>query len=236
MTLSDTQTSNAVWPSGYKIVPRSATLPDSLVEAFRGVPAAHASDVMGRHGGSVGLLAYHNDLNLGMCGRAITVRIRPGDNLMVHAAMLQAEPGDVIVIDGGGDISTAVIGGLMRTTAIARKLGGFVIDGALRDVAEWAEGSLPVYAKGHTHRGPSKEGPGEVNVPIACAGMSVNPGDLVLGDADGVVIIPADQAERILPLCHAHAAKEDKIRANNQTGKLDHARFNELLRNKGCPV
>lgn len=225
-----------LWPTGYQMAPRVGTLPQSLVDAFRTVPAAHASDVMGRHTGSVGLRAYHSDLTLSMCGRAITVRIRPGDNLMVHAAMLLAEPGDVIVIDGGGDIATAVIGGLMRTTAIARELGGFVIDGALRDVAEWAEGGLPVYARGHTHRGPSKDGPGEVNVPIACAGLSVQPGDLVLGDADGVVIIPTAEAERILPLCHAHADKEAKIRANNATGTLDHARFNELLHKKGCPV
>lgn len=228
--------SDAEWPTGFQWNPRVSTLSDELVEAYRGVPAAHASDVMGRHTGGRDLHLYHGDLALHMVGRAVTVRVRPGDNLMIHAAMLIAEPGDIIVIDGGGDLSTAVIGGLMRTTAIARRLGGMVVDGALRDTAEWAEGVLPVYARGHCHRGPTKEGPGEVNVPVAVAGMAVMPGDLVLGDADGVVAIPAARAEAILPLCKAHAAREEQIRAKNATGTLDFERFNALLRSRGCPV
>jgi regulator of RNase E activity RraA len=230
------KTDAAAWPAGFRLNPRAAHLDPALVEAFRGVPTAHASDVMGRATGARGLLAYHGSLSLGLCGPAVTVRIRPGDNLMIHAAMAVAEPGDVVVIDGGGNLSTAVIGGLMRTSAIARKLGGFVIDGALRDVAEWAEGVMPVYARGHGHRGPSKDGPGEVNVPVACAGLAVSPGDLVLGDADGVVAIPAADAERILHLCRAHAAREEGIRRNNASGVVDHERFNALLRAKGCPV
>lgn len=224
--------SEPVWPAGFTVNPRIDLLSAELIEAYRSVPVCHAGDVMGRHTGARGSTAYHNDLSLVMCGPAVTVRIRPGDNLMVHLAMMMAEPGDVIVIDGGGDLSTAVIGGLMRTTAVARKLGGFVIDGALRDVAEWAEGGMPAYAAGHVHRGPTKDGPGEVNVPIACLGMTVNPGDLILGDGDGVIAIPAQAAARLLPLCRAHAEKEKKIAANNATGKLDWDRFNALLRDK----
>lgn len=227
---------SGTWPSGYCIQPRQTTLTNELLAAFRQVPVAHAGDVMGRSTGAIGLRAYHNDLGLTMCGTAITVRTRPGDNLMVHAAMQRAQPGDIIVIDAGGDISTAVIGGLMRTTAIARQLGGFVIDGALRDVAEWAEGKLPVYARGHVHRGPSKDGPGEINVPISCAGMSVMPGDLMIGDADGVIAIPPSEAETILAQCHAHAEKEARIRAQNETGAVDRERFDSLLRAKGCPI
>ncbi|MCB8887928.1 RraA family protein [Vreelandella malpeensis] len=233
MTASSTPTA---WPSGFDVQPRQATLSSRLLEAFASIPVAHAGDVLGRHTGAVGLKAYHNDLGLTLCGSAITVRTRPGDNLMVHVAMQRAQPGDVIVIDGGGDLSTAVIGGLMRTTAVARKLGGFVIDGALRDVAEWAEGGLPVYARGHVHRGPSKDGPGQINVPIACAGMTVMPGDLILGDADGVIAIPAHEAEAVLALCQAHAQKEDRIRAQNETGAVDRERFDLILRQKGCPV
>ncbi|MBD3897633.1 RraA family protein [Halomonas sp. ML-15] len=224
------------WPTGFYIHPRRTTLTASLVDAYRQVPVAHAGDVMGRHTGTLGLQMYHNDLGLTMCGPAVTVRTRPGDNLMVHAAMQRAQPGDVIVIDGGGDLSTAVIGGLMRTTAISRQLGGFVIDGALRDVAEWAEGGVPVYARGHTHRGPSKEGPGQVNVPIACAGLAIQPGDLILGDADGVIAIPAAEAEAVLAKCHIHAEKEARIRANNETGHIDTERFDANLRQRGCPV
>lgn len=229
-------TEAAIWPTGYRILPRVTEVTDALIEAYRAVPTAHASDVMGRHTGGRGLRAYHNDLGLVMCGRAVTVRIRPGDNLMIHAAMMAAEAGDIIVIDGGGDLSTAVIGGLMRTSAMARKLGGFVVDGAVRDLAEWAEGGLPVYALGHTHRGPSKDGPGEVNVPVSCAGMSIAPGDLILGDADGVMAIPAARVAEVLPLARAHAAREEGIRAKNASGEVDRERFNALLRAKGCPV
>lgn len=224
------------WPAGFRVNPRATTLTADLIEAYRSVPVCHAGDVMGRHTGARGLRPYHHDLSLVMCGPAVTVRIRPGDNLMVHLAMMMAEPGDVIVIDGGADLSTAVIGGLMRTSALARRLGGFVIDGALRDVAEWAEGGIGAWARGNTHHGPSKDGPGEVNVPVACAGMAVHPGDLILGDADGVICIPAADAAAILPLCHAHADKEKKIATNNARGIPDWDRFNALLRAKGCPV
>lgn len=232
----ETSTASPAWPPGYFIGPRADGPAPEIVAAFRNVPVAHASDCLGRTVGGIGLKAYHGDMKLVLCGPAVTVRVRPGDNLMIHKAMLVARPGDVIVIDGGGDRAQALIGGLMRTTALARKLGGFVIDGVLRDVAEWAEGEIPIYARGHTHRGPSKDGPGEVNVPIACAGMSVQPGDLMLGDADGVLAIPAAAAAALLPLARAHAQKEEKVRAANRADNADPERFNALLRAKGCPV
>jgi regulator of RNase E activity RraA len=155
---------------------------------------------------------------------------------MIHQAIAMAEPGDVIVVDGGGDVSQALIGGLMRTSAITRGIAAFVIDGAVRDIAEWAQGGIACYARGHTHRGPTKDGPGEVNVPVACAGMAVCPGDLVLCDADGVIVIPAADAEALLPRVKAHAKREDQIRAANAAGTTDPERFNALLRSKGCPV
>lgn len=89
---------------------------------------------------------------------------------MLHKALTLARPGDVLVVDGSGDLSHALVGGLMRLAALARGVAGFVIDGAIRDVAEWAAGELPVFARGHSHRGPSKDGPGEINVPVSCAG------------------------------------------------------------------
>jgi RraA family protein len=229
-------TSLQAWPPGYAVHPRLAGVSAELVAAFRAVPVAHASDCLGRGVGALGLQAYHHDIQLAMCGPAVTVRVRPGDNLMIHVALQMVQPGDVLVVDGAGDCTQALMGGLMRTTALARRLGGIVIDGAVRDLAEWAEGGLPVYARGHTHRGPSKDGPGEVNIPIACAGMSVLPGDLVLGDADGVLSVPAAQVAALLPLVRAHAAKEEKIRAGNRSGSPDPERFNALLRQKGCPV
>lgn len=224
------------WPQGYRINPRQPTPPAELVEAFRGFPVAAVGDCMGRSIGAVGLRAYHADIRTVLCGPALTVRVRPGDNLMLHKAMLMAEPGDVIVVDGGGDLTQALMGGLMRTTAITRKIAGFVLDGAVRDTVEWAEGGVAMFAKGHTHRGPSKDGPGEVNVPIACAGLVVNPGDLILGDADGVIAIPADELERLRPQVEAQLAKEEKVRALNAKEGGDPVRFDALLRAKGVPV
>lgn len=228
--------SGADWPPGFRVNPRAVTLDPALIEAYRGVPSCHAGDVMGRHTGAIGLRAWHEDLTAVLCGPAVTVRVRPGDNLMIHLAMMMAEPGDVIVVDGGGDLSTALVGGLMRTTAIARGIAGFVIDGALRDVAEWADGRMPAYARGSVLRGPTKEGPGEVNVPVAIGGLSVAPGDLILADADGVIAIPSDRAAALLPACLDHAEKERRIAAKNATGALDHERFATLLRARGCPV
>jgi regulator of RNase E activity RraA len=232
--MSDKTATN--WPPGYRINPRVAGPPARLLDALRAVPVAIAGDCLGRSVGAMGLKAYHGDLRTVLCGPAVTVRVRPGDNLMIHKAMLVAAPGDVIVVDGAGDLTQALVGGLMRTTAIAKKLGGFVLDGAIRDVVEWAEGGMPIFAKGHTHRGPSKEGPGEINVPISCAGLAVSPGDLVLGDADGVIAIPADELASILPAAQAQVAREAKVREANRTNTADPERFDSILRAKGVPV
>jgi regulator of RNase E activity RraA len=224
------------WPAGYRINPREQTIAAELVDAFRGVPVAVAGDCMGRSIGAIGLRSYHGTLGLTICGPAFTVRVRPGDNLMIHKALTMVQPGDVLVIDGSGDLTQALMGGLMRTTALARKLGGLIIDGAVRDLVEWAEGGLPVFARGHTHRGPSKEGPGEINVTVSCAGMVVQPGDLILGDADGVIAIPATEVASLLPAVQAHIKKEEAIRASNREGSSDPERFDAILRKKGLPV
>lgn len=224
------------WPPGFAVNPSPARPDPALVAAFRTVAVAHAGDVMGRHIGAMGLRAYHGASPASMCGPAFTVLTRPGDNLMVHLATGIAEPGDVIVVDGGGSLSAALVGGLIRTTAMARGLEGMVIDGAVRDVAEWAEGGFAIYATGHTHRGPGKDGPGKINVPIACAGLSVSPGDLLLGDADGVIAIPAADLAGVLAACRDLAAREDEQRAKNAAGNFDRARFDTILRAKGCPV
>lgn len=233
MTQQDS-TEAPVWPTGYFIGERAPDLPATLIDAFRSIPVAVAGDCLGRSVGAIGLHAYHGDAPLS--GQAITVKVRPGDNLMVHKAMMDAHSGDVIVIEGGGDLSQAVIGGLIRTTALAKNLGGFVIDGALRDVAEWREGGMPAYALGHTHRGPTKDGPGQINVPVSIAGLVVNAGDLILGDLDGVLAIPAARAESLLADARRHLEREAGIRRHNEEGTSDPERFNALLRRKGLPV
>jgi len=224
------------WPTGYRINPRNDGLGSELIEAFRAIPVAVAGDCLGRNIGARGLHVYHGDLSLKLCGPAFTLRVRPGDNLMVHKALMMVQPGDVLVIDGAGDVSQAVIGGLVRTTALRVKLGGIVIDGAVRDLEELAEGILPVFAAGHTHRGPSKDGPGEINVPIACAGLCVMPGDLMLGDADGVLAVPQADVAALLPKALAHLEREAAIRETNRLGTANPERFDALLRAKGLPV
>jgi RraA family protein len=200
------------------------------------MPVAAIGDAMSRNIGTIGLRQYHARLQTVLCGPAVTVRVRPGDNLMIHKALMMVEPGDVLVIDGGGDVTQALVGGLMRTTCVARKLAGLVIDGAVRDLTEWAEDGMPIFAKGHTHRGPSKDGPGEINVPVSCAGLVVQPGDLIVGDADGVIAVPAAEAAEVLKKTQAHLGREEKIRETNRTGTADPERFNATLRAKGLPV
>lgn len=231
-----TSTPSIQWPAGYRINPRAAGPSPELVAAFRTMPVAAIGDAMSRNVGTYGLRQYHARLDTVLCGPAVTVRVRPGDNLMIHKALMMVEPGDVLVIDGGADVTQALVGGLMRTTCIARRLGGLVIDGAVRDLLEWAEDGMPVFARGHTHRGPSKDGPGEINVPVSCAGMAVMPGDLIVGDADGVIAVPAAEAEDVLRRTHAHLEREAKIRETNRTGTADPERFDAVLRAKGLPV
>ncbi|WPB55659.1 RraA family protein [Xylophilus sp. GOD-11R] len=229
-------TENKSWPAGWRIEPRAAGPAADIVDAFRGLPAAAIGDAMSRNVGTLGLRQYHAKLETVLCGTAFTVRVRPGDNLMIHKALTMVQPGDVLVIDGGADVSQALVGGLIRTTCVAKGLAGLVIDGAVRDLCEWAEDGMPIFARGHTHRGPSKDGPGEINVPVCCAGMVVQPGDLIVGDADGVIAVPAAQAADVLARTRAHLQKEARTREENRTGTSDPERFDALLRAKGLPV
>ncbi len=224
------------WPAGYRINPCADGFPAPLIAAFRELPVPAIGDAMSRQIGTIGLCPYHRRPEAVLCGPAVTVRVRPGDNLMIHKALMMVRAGDVLVIDGAGDVTQALVGGLMRTTCVAKRLAGLVIDGAIRDVLEWAEDGMPIFARGNTHRGPTKDGPGEINVPITCAGMAVMPGDLIVGDADGVIAVPAAQAAEILARTRAHLEKEAKIRAGNATGTSDPERFDATLRAKGLPV
>ena len=133
---------------------------------------------------------------------------------MVHYALNIAEPGDVIVVDAGGDLTNALVGELMLAFAASKRLAGVVINGAVRDSRSIRDKAFPVYAAGVTHRGPYKDGPGEVNVAVAIDGMVVQPGDLIVGDDDGVLCIPLAEAERIHALAsERHAAEALKLQA-----------------------
>jgi RraA family protein len=169
-----------------------------------------------------------------LCGPALTVKVAPGDNLMVHKAIDIAAPGDVIVVDAGGALTGAIIGDIMSSLAEKRGVAGIVIYGAIRDAAEIRSRRFPVYACGVTHRGPYKNGPGEINVPVALDGMVVHPGDIIVGDTDGVVAVPLAHAEEVLALAQEQLAKETATLKAIAAGKADRRWVDELLRQRGC--
>ena len=174
---------------GFQICKRARKVDPGITAKFRELPVANISDSMSRMAaGGPSLRPIHKAGPL--AGPAFTVKTRPGDNLMVHKAIDIADPGDVIVVDGGGDLTNSLIGELMSAYAESRGIAGIVIYGAIRDYDTLHAGSFPIYAAGVTHRGPYKDGPGEINVPIAIAGMVIEPGDLIVGDGDGIVCFP----------------------------------------------
>ena len=131
-----------------------------------------------------------------LAGPALTVKTRPGDNLMIHKALDIAEAGDVIVVDGGGDLTNALIGEMMVAHAQKRGIAGMVLNGSIRDYDAIHAGTFPVFAAGVTHRGPYKDGPGEINVAIAIDGMVIEPGDLIVGDGDGLLCCRSRRRKR----------------------------------------
>ena len=167
-----------------------------LVEAFRGIPSSNIGDVVKRMYCMFGGIRPFNKLPL--LGVAFTVKVPSGDNLMAQMALDYAQPGDIIVIDGAGYTDRALVGGMMLAYAQQKKIGGFIVDGAVRDIDDINGSNIPVFAKSATPLGPYQVGPGEVNVPIVCGGQVIMPGDILVGDADGVVVIPQDSARELL--------------------------------------
>lgn len=219
---------------GFRILQRARKVDAETAARFRALPVANVSDVMSRMtaGGS-----RLRPLHAGgpMAGAALTVKTRPGDNLMVHKALLMVEPGDVIVVDAGGDLTNALVGELMLSHAIAKGAAGVVINGAVRDSAWIKANAFPVFAAGITHRGPYKDGPGEINVPIALDGMVIAPGDLILGDDDGLLCVPYGETTKIYDAARAKNAAEAKILANTEAGRLDPKTWvDESLKRLGC--
>jgi RraA family protein len=220
---------------GFRILPMPARPAKKLVKALAEMVTAHLSDNMNRlAAGGAALRPMHRGGKL--CGPALTVKVAPGDNLMVHKAIDIAAPGDVIVVDAGGDVAQAIIGDIMSSLAETRGVAGFVIYGAIRDSAEIGARRFPVYACGVTHRGPYKNGPGEINTTIAVGGMVVHPGDIIVGDADGVVAVPLEHAEAVLTLARAQLAKETAMLKDIAAGKADRRWVDETLQQRGCQI
>lgn len=221
-------------PIGFRILPRRRRVDAAVAERFRALPVANVSDVMFRmNGAGASIVPMH--AGGAMAGPAFTVRTRPGDNLMVHKALALMEPGDVLVVDGGGDLSNALMGELMLSHALARGAAGVVVNGAIRDRAWIRANALPVFAAGVNHRGPYKDGPGEINVPVAFGSMLVEPGDLVIGDDDGVLCVPFGDVEAVYAAARAKNEAEAKILADTEAGRLDTKEWvDRALERLGC--
>lgn len=216
---------------GFRICPPPVQVDRDILQAFRDIPTAHISDSMSHLCGVVGLHTYHAAGKL--VGTAYTVKTRPGDNLMVHKALELARPGDVLVIDGGGYTSHALVGELMLMYAQHKNVAGFVVDGAIRDVAAYRTSNFPCYARGHTHLGPYKDGPGEINVPVSVGGLVIHPGDVVVGDEDGVVAFAPADALHLLELVRALGANEEKNKIAIEENRYGKGWVDEVLRAKG---
>jgi RraA family protein len=220
---------------GFRILPAGPRPDPAIVEGLRDCVTAHLSDNMNRLASvCAAIRPHHNGTKL--VGPALTVKVPPGDNLMVHKAIDIAQPGDVIVVDAGGELTQAIIGEIMSSHAEKRGVAGIVIDGAIRDAGALAKSGFPVYARGITHRGPYKDGPGEINAPVCIGGLVIQPGDIVVGDEDGLVAVPQAQAVQLIAAARATRAKEDKILADIAAGKPDRAWVDKLLRERGCDL
>jgi len=216
---------------GFRIYSGVSRPEAELVRQFSGLASSNLADAMGRfHFMDPGITMR---TGLPLCGVAVTVMARPADNLMVHKAMEVATPGDIIIVNTSGNTTSAVFGELMGNSAVAAKLGGLVVDGAIRDVTALADLGFPAFSRSVSAGGCDKDGPGEINVPIACGNTVVMPGDVIVGDQDGVVVVPREDALQVLTLVRALKDREVKRIAEIRAGVVFKAEINDTLRSKG---
>lgn len=222
---------------GFRVFTRRE-LPDrDLVEKFRGLPTANVCDCMERLGvmnASIRLLS--RPVEKSMAGVALTVKTRSGDNLMIHEAIDLAGPGDVIIVDNEGGRDRSLAGAIMFGYMKYKGVEGIVFDGPVRDYDTVSEMDWHLYATGVTSRGPYKQGPGEVNVPVSCGGVVVRPGDIILGDMDGVLVIPRQEAAAILAKAIPFAEKDAEKSLNAPQGKVNRDWVAKTLTEKGVEI
>jgi regulator of RNase E activity RraA len=218
---------------GFRVYKRINRPAKALLEQFKGLPVANIADEMNRLGCMDARIRPLNSSPV--VGPALTVKARTGDNLMLHRAIDMAEPGDVIVVEDQGDLAHALIGELMMLWAQRRGVAGVIVDGAMRDLDVLRELKIAAYAAGIQPKGPYKGGPGEINTPISCGGVVVNPGDVVVGDADGVLVINPADAPGVLDKAKGKYKKEMAAREAIAGGTWDRSAYSEeALRAMGC--
>jgi RraA family protein len=217
-------------PVGFRVREATAKVDHDYIDRLGKVPVACISDSMYRMFAGGAKLRPIGKAK--MAGPAVTVKAAPGDNLMAHKALSTAAPGSIVVIDAGGDLTNAILGERMVAVAIDRKLGGIILNGAIRDAEVLRELPIAIFAAGITHRGPYKNGPGEMNYPIAIEGMVVCAGDVIVGDEDGFVCIPSAD---VAAVC-AGAEKKFKQETDNDPIAADRSWIDASLKRLGCEV
>lgn len=198
-----------------------------IIGRLRALSTTLLSDNLDRLRGAVGLVPVHGAGAL--VGRAFTVQTRPGDNLFVHLSLDLAEPGDVVVVDGGGHETGALMGEIMMRYAISRGIAGFVIDGAIRDAGAFTSAGFPCFARSISHRGPYKNGPGTVRKPVSVGGMVVSHGDYIVGDADGVIAISPNEVEALVVKAEAQRNKEAELLEDIAASRFDRSWLHGLI-------
>lgn len=203
------------------------------IKALAEFPTSIVGDVTGRLNGTNGLFPV-NKSPVTACGNAVTVKVRSGDNLMIHLALRMLKPGDVLVVDGEGDLTRALFGEIMMSVAKSKGAVAAVIDGAIRDVNAFEKAHFPCWARGINLRGPYKDGPGAVNVPVSIGGLIINPGDIVLGDSDGVVAFSPKVALEVAQLGKEKVAQEVATLKSIKDGTYNDSWIDTVLKAKGC--
>jgi regulator of RNase E activity RraA len=216
---------------GFRVLPSPPRLDTALVDRFRGLASPNLADAMGRFNFMDPGMQSRTGLTL--CGLAVTVNARPADNLMIHKALQVAGPGDIVVVNTCGNTTSAVFGELMCNTAVAARLGGIIVDGAIRDVEGLTMLGFPAFSRTVCAGGCDKDGPGEINVPISCGGVVVSPGDVVVGDSDGIAVVPRAEAVDVLRLVQELMAREKKRIDEIKRGVLFRPEIDESLRKHG---
>ena len=221
---------------GFRVRVDIDRLPASLIDQFREFATPDISDLLNRlyavDPAITCLTGKHHTLR----GPACTVKVFPGDNLMVHKALDVAKPGDIVVVDAHGSSMNAVLGDLISTKAKHRGIAGFVVDGFIRDLPAILELDFPVFARGATSIGPLHRGPGEINYPICCGGVVINPGDVVVADGAGTVVIPQAIAAALLHRLREQRESTAAYLAGVKQGQFSNEWVDRILQESGCIV
>jgi len=221
---------------GFRVRLDFPRLDRKLMDAFSDFPTPDISDLLNRLYSIDSAIRCLTGEHHFLCGPAVTVKVYPGDNLMVHKSLDVAKPGDVVVIDSGRTATNAVLGDLVCTKARHRGIAGFIVDGLIRDLPGVAALDMPVFARGTTPFGPLHRGPGEINYPICCGGIVVNPGDLVVADQTGIVVVPREIAAELLERLMSHKEANADYLASVQRGDFSNAWVDRILQANSCPV